>query len=216
MVLGQLLGNLEEAAVRGNIEQRGDDRWRLRVFVGRENGRTKLVTCSFRGTKSHAETELAKFVADVERNQVAVSHAGSLQDLLIRRLDAIDPDRSRYTIKEYKRLVVPNIGPAIGSVRLAKLTGARLDGFCAAFGSFGNQDHVRAPAVPSLATATGFPRIRPPAHGDKEGRWIWPSTDGTRSLVPATSSGRCEQAPGRWVSPDHSPGWDDAHVVPRW
>jgi integrase len=119
--------------MRGNIEQRGDGRWRLRVFVGRENGRTKLATRSFRGTKRQAETELAKFVADVERNQVAVRHSGSLQDLLIRWLDAIDPDRSRYTMKEYRRLVERNIGPApIGSERLAKLTGARLDAFYAA------------------------------------------------------------------------------------
>jgi len=116
--------------MRGNVEQRGDGRWRLRVFLGRENGRTKHATRSFRGTKRQAETELAKFVADVERNQVAVRHSGSLQDLLNRWLDAIDQDRSRYTMKEYRRLVERNIGPApIGSERLDKLTGARLDAF---------------------------------------------------------------------------------------
>ena len=90
--------------MRGNIEQRGGGRWRLRVLVGRENGRTKLVTRSFRGTKRQAGTELAKYVADVERNQVAVRHSGSLQDLLVRWLGAIDRDRSRYTMKEYRRL----------------------------------------------------------------------------------------------------------------
>jgi hypothetical protein len=117
------LGNLEGAAIRGNIEQRGDGRSRLRVFVGRENGRTKLVTCSFRGTKRQAETELAKFVADVERNQVAVRHSGSLQDLLIRWLDAIERERSRYTMKEYRMLPERNIGPApIGSERTMTLS----------------------------------------------------------------------------------------------
>jgi hypothetical protein len=145
--------------MRGNVEPRGDGRWRLRVFVGRENGRTKHVTRSFRGTKRQAETELAKFVADVDRNQVAVGHSGSLQDLLVRWLAAVGPGRSAYTMKEYRRLVERNIGPAIGSVRLAKLTGAgstpsmpiSVNGGCPLSRYDAGADHVAANASEVVA-----------------------------------------------------------------
>jgi integrase len=128
--LGNFLGNsAAEDATRGNIEQRGDDRWRLRVFAGRENGRMKLVTRSFQGTKRQAGTALAKLVTEVEQGQVAKHHPGTLADLLDRWLETVAPERSPYTMKEYRRMATTSIKPAIGTVPLAKLTGARLDTF---------------------------------------------------------------------------------------
>ena len=118
-----------EDALRGNIEQRGDHRWRLRVFAGRENGRMKLVTRSFQGTKRQAGTALAKLVTEVEQGQVAKHHPGTLADLLDRWLETVAPERSPYTMKEYRRMATTSIKPAIGTVPLAKLTGARLDTF---------------------------------------------------------------------------------------
>ncbi len=115
--------------MRANFEQRGDDRWRRRVSAGRENGRTELVTRSFQGTKRQAGTALAKLVTEVEQGQVAKHHPGTLADLLDRWLETVAPERSPYTMKEYRRMATTSIKPVIGTVPLAKLTGTRLDTF---------------------------------------------------------------------------------------
>ena len=107
-------------------------KWRLRVFVGRDaRGRVQHKNKAFAGTKREAQKELAKLVTDVERGQVAVGHAGSVSDLLDRWLCAIERERSAYTVKEYQRLVKINIGPALGSKRLDKLTPAQIDAYYA-------------------------------------------------------------------------------------
>lgn len=85
--------------MKGNIEERRDNRWCLRVFVGRENGHTWFVTRSFEGTKRQAQTAPAKFVTEVEIAQVAKSHQGSVGDLLDRWLEDITPTRSAYAVR---------------------------------------------------------------------------------------------------------------------
>lgn len=117
--------------MKGTLEQRGGDRWRLRVYAGRENGRIRWVDRSFEGTKRQAQTALSKLVAEVDAGQVVKGHAGSLGELLDRWLEAIASERTNYTMKEYRRLVEKDIKPKIGDVRLDRLTGARLDRFYA-------------------------------------------------------------------------------------
>jgi integrase len=115
--------------MRGVVEQRGDSRWRVRVFAGREGGQTRWVSRTVAGTKRQAETALAKLVTEVENGQVAKHQPGTLADLLHQWLETVAAERSAYTMREYRRMAATNIEPAIGAVRLDKLTGARLDGF---------------------------------------------------------------------------------------
>ncbi len=103
-----------EDATKGNIELRGDDRWRLRVFARCENGRMKLVTRSFQGTKRQAGTALAKLVTEVEQGQVAKHHPGTLADLLDRWLETVAPERSPYTMKEYRRMATTELSRPSG------------------------------------------------------------------------------------------------------
>jgi hypothetical protein len=65
----------------------------------------------------------------VEQGHVAKHHPGTLADLLDRRLETVAPDRSPYTMREYRRMATTSVKPDIGTVALAKLTGARLDAF---------------------------------------------------------------------------------------
>jgi len=115
--------------MRGNIEQRGNNRWRLRVFTGREGGRTKFVTRSFQGTKRQAETALAKLVSEVEAGRTVVSHGTSVADQLDAWLADIAPTRSAYTVKEHRRCIEHDIKPALGPVRLDRLAPRQLDAF---------------------------------------------------------------------------------------
>jgi integrase len=100
--------------MRGVVEQRGDKRWRVRVFVGREGGHTRWVSRTITGTKRQAQVALAKLVTEVETGQVAKSHAGSVADLLDRWLDDIALTRTAYTMREHRRSVERDIKPAIG------------------------------------------------------------------------------------------------------
>ncbi len=115
--------------MRGTLEELGGDRWRLRVFAGREAGKVRHVNHNFRGTKRQAQTALAKLVTEVEQQEITAAGAGQLGELLDRWLEYIGPHRAAYTMDEYRRLVEKTIKPALGKVRLDKLTGRQLDAF---------------------------------------------------------------------------------------
>lgn len=118
--------------MRGSITEwggEGSGKWRLRVFVGRNaNRKAQWVSRNFMGGKREAQTALNKLIAEVEAGQVK-SHAGSVGDLLDRWLDDIEPHRSKYTMKSHRRCVEKDIKPAIGSLRLDRLTARHLDAF---------------------------------------------------------------------------------------
>jgi integrase len=115
--------------VRGTLTELGEGHWRLRVFSGRNNGRTRHISRNFKGSRRQAQTALSKLVADVERRQVVAGHTVSLGELLERWLEAIQADRSLYTVREYSRMIERNVKPALGSVSLDKLTARHLDDF---------------------------------------------------------------------------------------
>ena len=117
--------------MRGIIESRGEGHWRVRVFAGREDGRTRWVSRTISGNKRTAQKELAKLVTEVESGAVAKSHQGSVADLLDRWLEDIEPTRSAMTMKEHRRSVDKDIKPALGQIELQKLTGRDLDSFYA-------------------------------------------------------------------------------------
>lgn len=106
-------------------------KWRLRVYAGRDNrGTVRHVNRTVTGSKRVAQRELAKLLHEVQRGQVKAGHVGSLGDLLDWWLDAIEMERTPYTMKEYRRLAA-EIKAELGLIDLRKLTAAHLDGFYA-------------------------------------------------------------------------------------
>ncbi len=106
----------------------GSGKWKLRVYTGRDGrNRPTYLSRNFTGTRRQAQSALSKLVADVERKQDTINHGGSVGDLLARWLDDIEPTRWLGTMKEHRRSVERNILPAIGSVRLDRLTARHLD-----------------------------------------------------------------------------------------
>ncbi len=110
-----------------NLVELGKDHWRIRVFVGRGvDGRPKWASKNVRGTLKEAKAAVAAFKTDLDR-QDATSHPGSVADLLDRWLDDIGVTRSVYTMREHTRTVEKTLKPAIGAVRLDKLTPLHMD-----------------------------------------------------------------------------------------
>lgn len=108
----------------------GSGKWRLRVFAGRDaHGRVRHVKRSMTGTKREAKAELAKMIADIERGTLTAGHPTTVSELLERWLADVEHQRSLHTLRGYRRMAEVNIGPAIGSIKIDKLTGRQLDDF---------------------------------------------------------------------------------------
>ena len=122
---------LAEENMRGSLTEwggPGSGKWKLRVYTGRDGrSRPTYLSRNFTGTRRQAESALSKLVADVERRQATNNHGGSVGDLLTRWLADIQPTRSPGTMHEHRRSIDRNILPAIGSVRLNRLTARHLD-----------------------------------------------------------------------------------------
>ena len=87
------------------------------------------VSRTIEGTKRQAQVALAKLVTEVEAGQATRSHPTSVAEQLDRWLTDISPTRSAYTVKEHRRCIEHDIKPALGWVRLDKLTARQLDEF---------------------------------------------------------------------------------------
>jgi len=114
--------------------------WRLRVYAGRRpNGTPIQVAKTFtspdaakgkakRGAGTRlADRELAKMVAAVAKGGVptGTETLGQLLDRWLAHCETIG--RSPTTLREYRRLVDTVVRPALGKIRLSKLTAAHLD-----------------------------------------------------------------------------------------
>jgi len=126
--------------------------WRLRVYAGRRpNGtpiqvaKTLVTPEAAKGTAKPgdgirlADRELAKMVTDVSegRRRVRDITVGQLLDRWLDHLDSIG--RSPTTLREYRAIARRTVLPAIGSVRLSKLTAAHLDDLYASLTASGNK-----------------------------------------------------------------------------
>ena len=114
--------------MKGSLHELGEGHWRLRVFAGREDGKVRQVSRNFDGTKRQAESALAKLVADVERQEVArATWSPSESCRPVARGHRAAPfqlHRPGVPPHRYK-----TIKPAIGELRIDKITGRQLDDF---------------------------------------------------------------------------------------
>lgn len=117
------------AGARGTMTERRPGVWRLRVVAGYDprTGNPKQVSRTVKGTKREAQRALAKFVTEVDSDQVAVSASMSLADFLDRWVEHVAAStRSPTTVQGY-RYKVKNVVAKLGKVKLSKLTAEQLD-----------------------------------------------------------------------------------------
>lgn len=119
--------------MRGSIRQRGANKWQVRVSAGRDpvTGRYRLVERTVVGSKRTAQRAAAELVTQLERGQVQAER-GTVAELLDRWMEHIDVQgRAPSTLVRYRSAIRANIRPALGHVRLSKLSAADLDRFYA-------------------------------------------------------------------------------------
>lgn len=132
----------------GTMRERppGSGRWELRAYVGTdpETGRPRQVSRSFRGGKRLATKALDKLVHEVaEGHHIGTTATvGKLLDEWLRNLDRLGKARS--TLETYRIHVRVHIRPALGAIRLDKLTAHHLDDY---FGKLANDKGLSAATI---------------------------------------------------------------------
>jgi integrase len=113
--------------MKGSMRQRGSA-WELRVYLGADpvSGKQRYATKSVRVGKREAQRLLNEMVVDAERGLTARTTA-TVGELLDRWLELARADFSPKTTREVSGYIERNLRPALGGVRLAKVTAASLD-----------------------------------------------------------------------------------------
>lgn len=109
---------------RGQIIRRGDDRYLIRVFLGRRvDGRRNYRSKTIRGTYKVAEREMTKLLREIDTGTYVEPVKESLQEYLKQWLDSTMRLKvSPRTLEDYGGRLAKDIYPAIGHRRLDLLT----------------------------------------------------------------------------------------------
>lgn len=115
--------------MRGHMQQRGAQTWRLSVYVGRDErtGNKRYVQRTVHGGQREAQRALARLVTEVDEGRHAASAAGTVGALLDRWLDTKALSVEETTIASYRWVTDKYLRPEIGRVRLSSLKPADLD-----------------------------------------------------------------------------------------
>jgi Phage integrase, N-terminal SAM-like domain len=124
----------------GTKSKIGVDHWRLRVFVGKsETDGSRFVSKNFRGGVQAADKALAKLVTDVESGRIRYG-TETVSDLLHRFLEHCEATgKSVTTLMGYRKIATKTLMPAIGNIKLVKLTASDLDDLYASLIKRGNK-----------------------------------------------------------------------------
>ncbi len=114
--------------MRGHIQQRGKDSWRIKVFIGRDAaGARRYVERTVRGTRREAEREVARVVVEVDEGRHVATAALSFAELLDRWLDVKRRTVEASTLASYEWIARTYVRPALGARRVASLRPMDLD-----------------------------------------------------------------------------------------
>ncbi len=110
--------------MKGHIQQRGKDLWRLKFDAGRDNGgKRKIQYVTFRGTKREAQVKLAELIASVAGHTFVEPSKITVAEFVRDRITQWEAAGkiSARTAARYRELAENQIVPHLGSKTLQKL-----------------------------------------------------------------------------------------------
>ena len=108
---------------RGTIQQRSPGSYRLRYDIGDDaSGKRLRATTTIRGTRKDAERELTKQLRAVDTNQHVDPSRTTVGEWLDHWIDSVRTEVAPKTHESYAEIVRCYLNPALGSIRLDKLT----------------------------------------------------------------------------------------------
>ena len=113
------------------MRRRGDGRWQVRVFLGRDptSGKVRLHERTIAGTKREAERVLAQLISELQGGSVVRGNGVTVAELFERWLKQNEADFSPKTVLEVRGFIKRTIAPAIGKHRVVDVSTADLDAF---------------------------------------------------------------------------------------
>ena len=110
--------------MKGEIIERGDKVFQLRIYLGRDENRKKQYHIeTFKGGRRAAENRLSELVTKFNKGELASQSTLTLADYFtIWKRDALDGSVTKRTANHYEFLIKKHLTPALGKTRLAKLT----------------------------------------------------------------------------------------------
>jgi integrase len=118
----------EEVLMRGHLQHRGGDAWRIKVYLGRSaDDRKRYLERTVRGTRRDAERAMARLVVEVEEGRHAAAAPISFGELLDRWLEVKGASVAPRTIESYEWVAAKYLRPRLGDRKLAALRTMDLD-----------------------------------------------------------------------------------------
>ena len=107
----------------GQLIRRGDERWLVRVFVGRdETGKKKYVSETVHGTKKLADAKLRDMLGRRDKGALRILPEGTVNAFLDEWLDTIQPTVRASTHDDYCIVLRRYVRPHIGTLPLKSIT----------------------------------------------------------------------------------------------
>jgi len=114
--------------MRGHLQRRGSDSWRLKVYVGRDaNGTKRYVERTVNGTKKEAESELARLVVEADEGRHVVAGPVTFNELIDQWLAIKAQQVEASTLGSYRWVAKTYVRPALGYRRLTTLRPYEID-----------------------------------------------------------------------------------------
>ena len=118
--------------MRGSIQKRGKDSWRLVFDLERDHtGIRKQKTVTFRGTKRDAEAELSRILAEIKNGGFVDPGNLTVAEFLNRWLEHVSTKTATKTHERYAEIVRLGLAPRLGTIKLAKLRPIDIQGLYA-------------------------------------------------------------------------------------
>jgi integrase len=126
-------GHRARRSSAGSIRPLPGGRWEVRVGAGKdpESGKYRQPSRTIKGTRKEAEALKRKLLDEVDAGRHRYAHA-TVGHLLDKWLELAERKLSPTTARTYRNYIRNRIQPALGELRLQKLTTKRLDDFYAA------------------------------------------------------------------------------------
>lgn len=109
--------------MRGHLQQRGGDSWRIKVYVGRSgDDRKRCIERTIRGARREAERELARLVVEVDEGRHAAAAPMTYGELLDRWLTVKAQSVEPKTLESYEWVARKYLRPALADRKLASVS----------------------------------------------------------------------------------------------
>lgn len=130
--------------MKGHLQQRGKNSFRLKFDAGRDErtGKRKTQFVTFRGTKRQAQTRLAELIAAVAQEKYVEPSKVTVAEYVRDRVDQWETagEISARTAERYRELVENQIAPHLGAKLLQKLRASDIEEWHAILRTSGRAD----------------------------------------------------------------------------